>query len=290
MTKQVVPICFYKSRGVLSPKILVVDDEKNIRLYMEHLLQRDGYEVKTAENGEIALSFIAIEEFDIVLLDLMMPGINGLEVLANLHECCPETVVILLTAYASLETAVEALRHGTHDYLFKPSQAKDLRESIHKGIQKRQQVLQQRTLFAQLEQNLIHSLNKLRATTNIEYARTTPVEANQSQKEQPLRQGRISIDLARHIVAIDEKAIELSPLESEIVTYLVKEFPRVVTSQEIIQKVLGYKSEQWEANDVIRAHIYRIRQKINNATNNLNVIRTVRGVGYTIATMIEEDK
>lgn len=274
----------------MSPKILVVDDEKNIRLYMEHLLQRDGYEVKTAENGEIALSFIATEEFDIVLLDLMMPGINGLEVLTNLHECCPETVVILLTAYASLETAVEALRHGAHDYLFKPSQAKDLRESIRKGLQKRQQVLQQRALFAQLEQNLISSLAKLRASTNVEHVRTTTLEANQSQKEQLLHQGQISIDLARHIITIDGKVIELSPLESEIVTYLVKEFPRVVTSQEIVQKILGYKSEQWEASDVIRAHIYRIRQKINSATNNPNVIRTVRGIGYTIATTIEEDK
>lgn len=266
----------------LSSKILVVDDEKNIRLYLEHLLKRNGYQVKTAENGELALSSIASEEFDIVLLDLMMPGISGLQVLSHLHEQQPDTVVILLTAHASLETAVEALRHGAHDYLFKPCEADDLRESIRKGIIKRQQILQQRNLLTHLEQNLVTSLEKLRATTPKPPTPPPVSETPPPAKEQTLYQGPIFIDLTRHTTLIQGQLIELSPIESEIVTYLVKESPRVITPQELVRKVLGYESEQWEASEVIRAHIYRIRQKINSVVRRTDIIRTVRGVGYTI--------
>ncbi len=264
----------------MNPKILVVDDEKNIRLYLEHLLKRDGYQVKTAENGEVALSSIANEEFDIVLLDLMMPGIGGLQVLSQLHQQQPDTVVILLTAHASLETAVEALRYGAHDYLFKPCEANDLRESIRKGVLKREQTIQQRSLLTHLEQNLVTSLEKLRATTP--KPPTPAPEPPPPAKEQTLYQGSIFIDLTRHTTTIQGQFIELSPIESEIVTYLVKESPRVITPQELVRKVLGYESEQWEASEVIRAHIYRIRQKINSVVHRTDIIRTVRGVGYTI--------
>ncbi|MCB0209882.1 MAG: response regulator transcription factor [Anaerolineae bacterium] len=145
-------------------KILVMDDELSIRLFLEKTLIRDGHTVVTAASGEEALELIANQSFDLALLDLKLTGIGGLEVLAALREQAPDTVVIILTAQASLESAVEALRQGAHDYLFKPCQTFQLRESIQKGLAKRQQALQQRGLLRQLEQNLVNELETIRAT------------------------------------------------------------------------------------------------------------------------------
>ena len=128
------------------PTILVVDDESGIRYYLERFLTREGYQVTTVADGETALKRLANEEFDVVLLDLKMKGIGGLEVLAELHRAWPATTVIILTAYASLESAVEALRSGAHDYLFKPCNTDDLRESIRTGLLRRHEQLQLRQL------------------------------------------------------------------------------------------------------------------------------------------------
>ena len=101
-------------------RILVVDDESSIRLFLEETLTNDGHQVVSAVSGEEALVLIAEQSFDLALLDLNLTGIGGMEVLAALRRQSPDTVVIILTAHASLETAVEALRQGAHDYLFKP--------------------------------------------------------------------------------------------------------------------------------------------------------------------------
>ena len=125
-----------------APTILVVDDEEGIRYFLERFLTREGFQVVTVSSGEAALARLASTEFDVVLLDLKMKGIGGLDVLADLRQRWPATSVIILTAHASLESAVEALHRGAHDYLFKPCRTLDLRESIRAGLIKRREQLQ----------------------------------------------------------------------------------------------------------------------------------------------------
>lgn len=117
--------------------ILVVDDEVNIRFFLEEILTRDGYRVVTAENGEQALQRMEGEEFDLALIDLRMPKLDGLGLLAQLRQRTPDTVVIILTAHGTLNTAVEALRQGAYDYQLKPCQATELRASVQRGLNKR---------------------------------------------------------------------------------------------------------------------------------------------------------
>lgn len=163
----------------MSPaKILVMDDELSIRLFLEKTLTRDGHTVVTAASGEEALALIASQTFDLALLDLKLNGIGGLEVLAALRQQAPDTVVIILTAQASLESAVEALRQGAHDYLFKPCQTFQLRQSIQKGLAKRQQALQQRGLLRQLEQRLENDLETIRSTIQDQPSRSTPASTD----------------------------------------------------------------------------------------------------------------
>ena len=131
-------------------KILVVDDEPNIRASLEEILTGDGYLVTAVESGEAALEALESETFDLALLDLKLTGMGGIDVLKGLRERALDTVVIVLTAHASMETAIEALRQGAHDYLFKPCRPAELRESIQRGLVNRHENEQQ-DLQRQLE-------------------------------------------------------------------------------------------------------------------------------------------
>jgi len=98
-------------------RILVVDDDDSLRRVLEVQLQQMGYRVNTAKNGEAALAQLRDSPHDLILTDLRMPGVSGLDLLKNIRAAHPETVVIMLTAYGSVDTAVEAMRAGAYDYL-----------------------------------------------------------------------------------------------------------------------------------------------------------------------------
>jgi DNA-binding response OmpR family regulator len=247
-----------------SPIILVIDDEESIRYFLDRFLTREGYVVVTVSSGEAALAWLASTEFDVVLLDLKMKGIGGLDVLADLHQRWPATSAIILTAHASLESAVEALRHDAHDYLFKPCKTSDLRESVRAGLVKRQEKLQLRRLTA----GLIASVST-----------AIPIEPHQT--DRVLQHSDLIIDPIRHVATLDGMLLELSPTEFDLLAYLVSEAPRVVPPQELIREVQGYESDAQEAAEIIRSHVYHIRRKMQTTTGR-SVIATARGVGYSL--------
>ncbi|MEE8392525.1 MAG: response regulator transcription factor [Anaerolineae bacterium] len=262
-------------------RILVVDDEVNIRTSLKEMLERDGHHVVTAESGEAALALFSTHEFDLALIDLRLTGIGGIEVLTALRQQSPNTVAIVLTAHASLETAVEALRKGAHDYLFKPCKPAELRESIRKGLADRQGA-QHLQLLQQVEQ-MSSSLEDIRTTILGQIEKPPPVTIQPPEREHRfLQRGELIVDLLRHVITVDGHLLDLSPTEFDLLVYLIRKAPQIVSPQELVRGVQGYESEQWEASETIRQHIYRIRQKIKQAAGRANVIRTVRGVGYTI--------
>ena len=101
-------------------RILVVDDEQSVRTVLSQVLQEDGYSVSEAVNAEEALVFMDKAPFSLVITDIVMPGMTGIELLEKIKQLYPETQVIIMTSYASLETAITALRYGAYDYFFKP--------------------------------------------------------------------------------------------------------------------------------------------------------------------------
>jgi len=118
-------------------KILVVDDDQGMREFLEILLIRDGYEVAIARGGKEAIGLCKKHKFDLVITDLKMPGIDGIDVLKNIKEISPETMVILITAYASGETAVAAMKEGAYDYLEKNFDVDDLKAVIKDALSKK---------------------------------------------------------------------------------------------------------------------------------------------------------
>lgn len=117
-------------------QILVVDDELGPREALRMILQ-DDYDVSTAQNGEQALDYLSCHEFDLVILDIRMPDINGIDLLAEVKKRIPDIEVIMITAYASVDTATKALRHGALDYLIKPFDRSSIMEMVEKGLSRR---------------------------------------------------------------------------------------------------------------------------------------------------------
>src|SRR3990167_4282721 len=124
-------------RGSYLAKVLIVDDERGMREFLTIMLQKEEYKVTSAGSGKEALEYIAQQTYDIVITDIRMPQITGLDVLKAVKESSPETTVIVITAYASTETAVEAMKQGAYDYITKPFKIEEIRLIVRNALERR---------------------------------------------------------------------------------------------------------------------------------------------------------
>ncbi len=117
-------------------RIMVIDDEKIVGDMAKMSLEQEGYEVETFLNAEPALTRLRQEAFDVVVTDYKMKGIDGMEVLRTVRDLYPRTQVIMITAFANLDAAIEALRRDVHDFFPKPVKIKELKASIRRALEK----------------------------------------------------------------------------------------------------------------------------------------------------------
>lgn len=134
-----------------SEKILVVDDEENTRYFLRRLLQEEGYEVETERDGRGAVEKATSEDFDLVLCDLRMPGVGGMAVLEQLRELRPQASIVMMTAFASIKSAVEAIRGGAHDYLTKPFRADEVLKTVKQALEQQRLRTELSTLRREVE-------------------------------------------------------------------------------------------------------------------------------------------
>src|SRR5437762_12175120 len=130
-----------------SARILIVDDEAAIRLTLGTLLKRAGYEVTSAENGHEAIGLLEQQRFDLMLVDLKMPEMDGMQVVAAARQRQSDVAIIVLTGHGSLETAVEGLHQGVFDYLLKTTEPAQVIERVKAGLAAREEARRQRTLL-----------------------------------------------------------------------------------------------------------------------------------------------
>ena len=135
-------------------RILVVDDEETVRDLLQRSLEEAGYDVVAAANGEEALYEMSQREVEVVLLDVKMPGMSGLEVLGKLTTDWPDICVIMATAVADVQTAVETMKLGADDYITKPFNLDDLVLKVQKAIEKRNLQLRNKRLLLELQQSI----------------------------------------------------------------------------------------------------------------------------------------
>ncbi len=118
-------------------KILVVDDEKNVLLTVVAILQQEGYDVDSASGGQEAVEAIRTSNYDLVLTDLKMPGVDGLAVLEAVRNASPNTVTVMMTGYGSVDTALEAVQRGAYEYLLKPTEVADLKAAVRRSLERK---------------------------------------------------------------------------------------------------------------------------------------------------------
>jgi PAS domain S-box-containing protein len=135
--------------------ILVVDDEKGIREGCRRILMSEGYAVEVAENGEVGLSLVKSKPFDLILVDLMMPVMGGLEMMEEVRKFDPEIIMIVITGFATIETAVDAMKHGAYDYIPKPFTPDQVIAVVNRGLEKRRLSLQAQRLMEERDQKLL---------------------------------------------------------------------------------------------------------------------------------------
>ena len=138
-------------------RILIVDDERAVRESLGSWFREAGYEVRTAASGAEALTHVNGRPWDVFLLDVRMPGMDGLELQRRLREAQPDAAVVVMTAYASVETAVEAMKQGAFDYVVKPFDPEDLEHTVRNAAERRQLLAENRQLRDKIDElNLLH--------------------------------------------------------------------------------------------------------------------------------------
>jgi two-component system response regulator PilR (NtrC family) len=135
----------------MSEKILIVDDELSMREFLSILLKREGYLPVAAENAEVALSMLATQNFNLVMSDVNMPGLDGIGLLEKIKQLSPETAVLMITAFSTAEQAVEAMKFGAYDYIAKPFKVDELKILVRNALEKQQLIRENSILKRQAE-------------------------------------------------------------------------------------------------------------------------------------------
>jgi two-component system response regulator MtrA len=252
---------------VEQPKVLLVDDERTARLSLAEILRMEGYEVVVADGGTAAILFLKAQDFDVVLCDLKMPEVDGLEVLAACHQFRPATEFVLLTAYGTMDTAVEALRLGASDYLLKPALPEAILASVAKALAKRRQSLGRQSLMGML-------------TDTVAALQQAEIWPPPGRKDRVLQGGGIELNLDKRQATREGRPLPLTPTEFDLLSQLMARASEPISPEELVANVHGYYCEPEEASALVRVHISRLRQKVEKNPTEPRLILTVRGVGY----------
>lgn len=229
--------------------ILVVDDEPVARQSLSDILRLEGYNVTAVANGEQAVEHVRNHAVDLIVLDLKMPGMNGLDVVQVVNQISPDTEIILLTAYGSMESAVEALRQRVHDYLLKPASPGQILESVKRGLERREVRLKQKE-------------NK-----EVEVLVFTTSDGTE-------------VDLMRRTVTRGSQFESLTPAEGHLLKVFLENMGKVYSHRELVLLVQGYDVSQREAQEILRPLVSRLRHKLEPFPMLFERIVSVRGTGY----------
>lgn len=226
-------------------RILIIEDEKNLARFVDLELQHEGYETAICMDGRSGLEMALNEEWDVILLDLMLPELNGLEVCRRIRPV-KDTPIIIMTARDSVIDRVSGLDQGADDYIVKPFAIEELLARL-------------RALFRRIE-----------------------TEDEQRSQQQPTVKYRdLVIEKANRIVRRNDEVIDLTKREYELLLFLMESLNMVMSREVLLDKVWGYKSEV-ETN-VVDVYIRYLRNKIDVAGQD-SYIQTVRGTGYVMRT------
>ena len=260
-------------------RILLVDDERHIRSALARALRLSHYTVDEAADGEQALEKLETASFDVMLLDLRMPGLYGVDVMRRAHRMCPELLIIILTGHATLESAMAAVKAEAVDYLLKPV-------SVHQVIDTIARVLHERS-YHQRQQVLVQTIS--RATDALR--QTEPQRSGRPQVEgawdHVVHRPPLLLDVRQQHVQVENRedncGADLTKNETAVLATLMRNGNAVFSCQQLMLDALGFASDANTARSTIRPIIFRLRQKIEVNPKRAEMLRTVRGGGYFLS-------
>jgi len=244
----------------MKSNILIVDDEPVTRKSLTDILRLEGYNVTSAPNGQAAVEYVRTHQVDLMVVDLRMPGMDGLEVVQVVNQLAPDTEVVLLTAYASTETAIQALRLRIHDYLQKPAPPAQIVSSVKKGLDRR-------AARMQAKGGVLDSSDAMEALDSV------------------ILDDGTEVDLSRRQIKREEIIVNLTPAEGRLLRVLLANEGKVFAHRELVLLVQGYDTSQREAPEILRPLVSRLRHKLDVFPALSDQIVSVRGTGY-----VYEDK
>jgi DNA-binding response OmpR family regulator len=234
--------------------ILVVDDELIERQTLTDILRLEGYHVSSVANGEAAVDYVRLNQVDLMVLDLRMPGMNGLDVVKVVNRISPDIEIILLTAHGSIESAIDALRSQIHDYLLKPASPSQVIDSVTRGLERRSRKLRDRE--------------------------RKPSDVSKEENAVVTMGDGIVVDYGRRLVRSETRTILLTPAEGRLLRIFVENIGKVFTHRELVLLVQGYSTTQQEAPEILRPLVSRLRQKLSEIPTLMQRVVSVRGTGY----------
>ncbi len=252
-------------------KILVVDDEFPNRMTMSDILRRRGYHVLAAENGEEALALLHEQPFDLLLLDLRMPGLGGIDVATRARDMQLDTAIIILTGHGSLDSAMDSIHLGIFDYMLKTSSPQEVVARVEAALAD----LVARRHHDTLLQTIQSVATELTGGKQPEQRQHTPAESY-------ITIGDLQISTWKQTVRRGDETLLLTPTEFRVLLCLAQQAGQVMTYQQILQGAQGYEADAMDAAELIKPHIYHLRQKIEPDPSNPRYILTVRGTGYLL--------
>jgi len=229
-------------------RVLIVDDEDIARISLAEILRLEGYTIKAVESGEAAVEILRKEPFDVMVLDLKMPGMSGIDVLEAIDEEAGEMKVIVLTAHGSMDSAIQAIRYRVHDYLLKPV----------------------------MPENIVRCIEN--AVTRTEEERDLPV----SQPKIFRLPGGTMLDCSRREITWEGGIVNLTPTESRLMEVLYELSGQVISHADLVHACQGYRVDNEEAAKILRPVVSRLRQKLVVLPGWNEWIKNIRGAGYVL--------
>jgi DNA-binding response OmpR family regulator len=261
----------------MAGKILIIDDELVLRQTLARILQHEGFEVTTAESGEQGLAFLEATNYDLVYLDIRMPGLSGPEVLTLIHASHPTIPVVLFTAQPDINSALEAIRSGATDYLLKPLKPDTIIERTKTILAAQYKEQRKREVQSQIEV-LQAELKRIDEEGSVAPAASGAIAS----PERYVKRGALVLDLHARRLSIGERVFSLPPTSFNYLLVLARHAPEVVDYQTLVAEAQGYQAEAHEAKELSKWHIHHIRQAIEPDERNPTYLFNVRGIGYRL--------
>jgi two-component system alkaline phosphatase synthesis response regulator PhoP len=239
----------------MSQKILVIEDEPTLARLLSYNLSQDGYETKVVDHGSDGLQTALQHTFDLIILDIMLPGLNGFEILSKLRQKGNKTPVIILTARNAEEEVVQGLKYGADDYITKPFGVAELLARVSAVLR--------RTLSDEQLQD------------------------KHSSQEKVISAGDLYIYPEKYEVMLGGESIPLRPKEFEVLLYLVQRPSVVVTRDDLMNIVWGF--DYIGGQRTVDVHVSSLRKKLEMNQQSVQ-IESIRGVGYKLVTAANKKK